>query len=46
MKIAYGEADLAQQVKSLGGRWNKQIRAWEIAMKYVKILAIEHRLLG
>ncbi len=34
------EAQLAQQVKSLGGRWNQQKRAWKVAIKYVKILGI------
>jgi len=44
IKIEYGEKELAQQVKSLGGRWDRKQRAWKLPFKYVQILQLENRI--
>jgi hypothetical protein len=44
VRIAYGEAELAAKVKSLGGRWDREKRLWMLPLKYVRILEIEHRI--
>ena len=45
LKIEYGERELAQQVKSLGRRWNSQKKAWRLPFKYVQILKLEDRII-
>jgi hypothetical protein len=44
LKIEYGERELAQQVKSLGGRWDRQKKVWKLPLRYVQILKLEDRI--
>lgn len=39
-----GERELAELIKSAGGRWNKEERLWELAYREVKKLRLEDRL--
>ena len=44
VKINYGEVDLARQVKSLGGRWNRDKKVWELAYGGVQALGLAKRI--
>jgi len=44
LRIRYGEIELARRVKSLGGKWNRQKKVWEIPYRYSKILRLENRI--
>ena len=44
LRIDYGEVDLARQVKSLGGKWNKAKKVWELAYEYVQALGLAKRI--
>lgn len=44
IRIEYGERELAQKVKSLGGRWDRQNKVWRLSYKYVRILHLEDRI--
>ncbi len=44
LKIEYGEREIAQQVKSLGGRWDRQKKVWKLPFRYVQILKLEDRI--
>jgi len=44
VKINYGEIDLARKVKSLGGKWNKTKKVWELAYGYVQALGLAKRI--
>ena len=46
IRIEYGERELAQQVKSLGGRWNRQRKAWELQYRIVQRLKLEDRIIS
>jgi hypothetical protein len=41
IRIDYGEAHLAKVVKTAGGRWNREIKLWELPHKEVKALGLE-----
>ncbi|HVO74737.1 MAG TPA: hypothetical protein VMT35_11985 [Ignavibacteriaceae bacterium] len=43
--VSYGERDLADLVKSAGGKWNRGKKAWELTYKEVKKLRLEDRLI-
>jgi len=45
LRIEYGERELAQQVKALGGRWDSHKKAWKLPFKYVQILQLEDRIM-
>ena len=45
LKIEYGEREIAQQVKSLGGRWDRQKKVWKLPFRYVQILKLEDRIM-
>jgi hypothetical protein len=45
LRIEYGERELAQQVKSLGGRWDSHKKAWKLPFNYVQILNLEDRII-
>ena len=36
IQIKYGEVDLGNKVKSLGGKWNRKEKLWEISYENVK----------
>ena len=44
IRIEYGERELVQQVKSLGGRWDRQQKVWKLPFGYVQILNLEDRI--
>ena len=44
VKINYGEVDLARQVKSLGGRWNRDKKVWELSYGNVQALGLVKRI--
>jgi len=44
LQIKYGEIDLARKVKSLGGKWNKEKKVWEIAYRFVQALGLSNRI--
>jgi len=44
IRIEYGERELVQQVKSLGGRWDRQQKVWKLPFRYVQILNLEDRI--
>lgn len=46
LKIEYGEIELARKIKSIGGRWNRQKKLWELPLRQVKILNLEHRIIN
>ena len=44
LRINYGEVELARKVKSMGGRWNKAKKVWELAYGYVQALGLAKRI--
>ncbi len=44
-KFEYDEKELAQKVKSLGGKWNQEKKAWKLPFEHVQILQLEERIL-
>ncbi len=46
VKVAWGEAELGRRVRSAGGRWNAQQKAWELVYSQVVKLGLEKRVIG
>lgn len=46
IRINYGEVNLSRAVKSLGGRWNKSKKVWEVAYGDVLDLGFEKRIIN
>lgn len=44
LRINYGEAELARKVKSMGGKWNKVKKVWELGYGYVQALGLTKRI--
>ena len=44
LRIKYGEIELAQMVKSLGGQWNRQKQLRELPWRQVQLLKLEDRI--
>ncbi len=44
LRINYGEIDLARKVKSIGGKWNKDRKVWELAYGHVQALGLARRI--
>jgi len=44
LRINYGEVDLARKVKSLGGKWNREKKVWELSYGYVQALGLAQRI--
>lgn len=44
IRVDYGEISLAKLVKAAGGRWNKQIKLWELPYGEVLTLGLEKRI--
>jgi len=42
----YGEIELARMVKSLGGRWDRQKKLWELPLRQAKLLRLEDRIIN
>ncbi len=45
VRIDYGEIELGRIVKSVGGRWNRKEKGWELAYKDVVALGITDRII-
>jgi len=45
VRVKYGEVDLGLAVKSLGGKWNKAKKYWELPYKDILTLGLEHRII-
>lgn len=46
VKVAWGEVEVARQVKQAGGKWNAQQKVWELAYSQVQALGLEARISG
>ena len=44
VQVKYGEIDLGRKVRSLGGRWDKSRRLWELPFEAVQALGLENRI--
>ena len=44
LRINYGEVYLARKAKSMGGKWNKAKKLWELAYGYVQALGLAKRI--
>lgn len=44
LQINYGEIDLARKVKSMGGKWNKLKKVWEISYGSAQELGLAKRI--
>ena len=44
VQIKYGEVELARQVKSVGGKWNKDKKVWELCYGNVQALGLTKRI--
>ena len=44
VKVQWGEAEVARQVKAAGGQWNARRKVWELAYREVVRLKLEKRL--
>ncbi|HYE71734.1 MAG TPA: hypothetical protein VEF04_00325 [Blastocatellia bacterium] len=44
VQIAWGETQLAQQVKAAGGKWNRAKRLWEMPYDQAIVLGLEARI--
>jgi hypothetical protein len=45
LKIGFGEADLRDKVKSAGGYWNPDQKAWMLSYRQVLHLGLERRVI-
>lgn len=46
LRVGYHETDLQRNVKSFGGKWNRDKQVWELAYKYVLELGLSDRLIA
>ncbi|MBI1880120.1 MAG: hypothetical protein HYR94_18185 [Chloroflexi bacterium] len=46
VRVEWGEADLARQVKQAGGVWKSQEKVWELPLGEVMALGLEDRIVG
>jgi hypothetical protein len=46
VRVEWGEAELARQVKEAGGRWNGQRKVWDLPLGEVMALGLEERIVG
>ena len=44
VRVAWGEAALARQVKAGGGQWNRQQQVWELRYDQVVALGLVDRI--
>ena len=44
IRVAVSELEVRQQVKAAGGRWNPQLRVWELRHDQVVALGLESRI--
>lgn len=45
IRVAYGEVGLGRTLRSLGARWNRVKKVWEVAYKDVINLGLEERII-
>lgn len=46
VKVEWGEAEIARQIKRAGGKWNARQKAWELEYGQVVELGLEKRVIG
>jgi len=46
VRVEWGEAELARQIKQVGGVWKGQARVWELPLGEVMALGLEGRIVG
>jgi hypothetical protein len=46
VRIAWSEADLREQVKQAGGRWNPEKRVWRLPYRRALALGLRQRIVG
>jgi hypothetical protein len=46
LRIKYGEVALGRQVKAAGGKWNRDIQAWELPYQEVLKLGLSERIVN
>lgn len=46
LRIAFGEAELREQVKQHGGYWNPDKKAWHLGYREAIELGLEQRIIG
>ncbi len=45
VKIMYGERELGQKVRSLGGVWDRERKIWRVSWEAIQALGIEDRII-
>jgi hypothetical protein len=46
VRVAWGEATLARQIKAAGGQWNRHQKAWEVRYDQVVALGLVNRIVA
>jgi len=46
LRVAYGEIDVGRKVKAAGGKWNRQLKVWELAYKQTLQLGLTERIMN
>jgi len=44
LKVKYGDVHIGKMIRSVGGRWNRKDRVWELPYKEVLALGLEERI--
>jgi len=44
VRVLYGEIKVANLIKAAGGRWNREIKLWELSYKDIINLGLEDRM--
>ena len=44
LRIAYGETEMRQAVKAVGGKWSRQLQAWITTRDKAIVLGLSHRI--
>ena len=44
IRIAYGERELGQRVRALGGKWNRKRKLWRVSWEVIQKLGLEDRI--
>ena len=46
LAVKYGEVHIGKLTRSIGGRWNRKQRVWELAYGEVLVLGLEDRIVS
>jgi hypothetical protein len=44
LRVMYGEVEISRLIKNSGGRWNREIKLWELSYREVVSLGLEERI--